>query len=172
VVVAFDEDAGSTEDLVESVEGLEEEFGVQQEPFAGDARSHPADAEPIVRGAVEIAGAAFGLGLTTMQRVARPPPIPYVGSVAGRLAFPEHQPRARRVVEHVIGSTPAELTLSLQAASRRVSPVPRSAPSWTWDTGQPWSLRRSHDGSAGSIAKRRHRIIPRDRWRRALAQCD
>jgi cation-transporting P-type ATPase I len=113
VVVGFDEDAASAEDFVDCVESVEEEFGVQGEPLAADAVPHPADAEPIIRGAVEIAGAAFGLGLATVQRAARLPRIPFVGSVAGGLAFLEHQPRVRRLVEHVIGTTPAELMLSL-----------------------------------------------------------
>jgi cation-transporting ATPase I len=113
VVVAFDEGDAEEEDFVECVESVEEEFGVQQEPFAGDATPHPADAEPIVRGAVEIAGSAVGLGLATAQRAARLPPIPYMGTVAGGLAFLEHQPRVRRLVEHVMGTTPAELMLSL-----------------------------------------------------------
>ncbi len=113
VVVAFDEDAASAEDLVDSVESVEEELGVQQEPFAADVPSHPADAEPIVRGAVEIAGAAVGLGFATVQRATRLPPVPFTGYAAGGLAFLEHQPRVRRLVEHVIGTTPAELALSL-----------------------------------------------------------
>jgi cation-transporting P-type ATPase I len=113
VVVAFDEGAAEEEDFVECVESVEEEFGVQEEPFAGEAGPHPADVEPIVRGAVEIAGSTVGLGLATAQRAARLPPIPYMGTAAGGLAFLEHQPRVRRLIEHVMGTTPAELMLSL-----------------------------------------------------------
>jgi cation-transporting ATPase I len=113
VVVAFDEGFTEQEDFVECVESVEEEFGVQEEPFAGEGVSHPADAEPILRGAVEIAGSAVGLGLATAQRAARLPPIPYMGTAAGGLAFLEHQPRVRRLIEHVMGATPAELMLSL-----------------------------------------------------------
>ncbi len=113
VVVAFDEGAAEEDDFVECVESVEEEFGVQQEPLAGDAAPHPADAEPIVRGAVEIAGSAVGLGIATAQRAARLPPIPYMGTAAGGLAFLEHQPRVRRLIEQLVGTTPAELMLSL-----------------------------------------------------------
>jgi cation-transporting P-type ATPase I len=113
VVVAFDDEAASSEDLVESVESVEEEFGVHTQPFTAGLRSHPADAEPIVRGAVEIAGAAVGLGIATVQRAARLPPIPFVGHVAGGLAFVEHHPRVRRLAERLMGTSPAELTLSL-----------------------------------------------------------
>jgi len=113
VVVAYDEDAAGEEDFVECVETVEEEFGVQEEPFAGDGGSNPADVEPILRGAVEMAGGAVGLGLATAQRVARVPPIPFVGTAAGALAFLEHQPRVRRLVERVIGTTPAEVSLSV-----------------------------------------------------------
>jgi cation-transporting ATPase I len=113
VVVAFDEGVAEEEDFIECVESVEEEFGVQEEPFAGDAGPHPADIEPIVRGAVEIAGSAIGLGLATAQRAARLPSIPYMGTAAGGLAFLEHQPRVRRLIEHVLGTTPAEVALSL-----------------------------------------------------------
>lgn len=113
VVVAFDEGAAEEEDFIECVESVEEEFGVQEEPFAGDMTPHPADTEPIVRGAVEIAGSAVGLGIATAQRAARLPPIPYMGTAAGGLAFLEHQPRVRRLIERVMGPTPAEVMLSL-----------------------------------------------------------
>jgi len=113
VVVAFDEGAAEEDDFVECVESVEEEFGVDEEPFAGDSASDPAAVEPIVRGLVEIGGSAVGLGLATAQRLARVPPIPFVGTAAGGLAFLEHQPRVRRLVERVMGTTPAELTLSL-----------------------------------------------------------
>ena len=113
VVVAFDENAASEEDLVEYVEDAEEEFGVTDEPFAGDLAQHPADREPIVRGAVEIAGATVGLGIASAQRAARLPPIPYMGTAAGAISFLEHQPRVRRLIEQLIGPTPAELTLAV-----------------------------------------------------------
>jgi cation-transporting ATPase I len=113
VVVAYDEDLAGEDDFVECVESVEEEFGAEDEPFAGGAAPYPGDLEPILRGVVEIAGAATGLGLATAQRLARLPPIPFLGNAAGALAFLEHQPRVRRLVERAMGTTPAELTLSL-----------------------------------------------------------
>jgi cation-transporting P-type ATPase I len=113
VVVAFDENAAPEEDLVECVEDVEGEFGVTDEPFGGDLAQHPADREPIVRGAVEIASATVGLGIASAQRAARLPPIPYMGTAAGAVAFLEHQPRVRRLIELLIGPTPAELTLAV-----------------------------------------------------------
>src|SRR6266702_4361922 len=109
VVVAFDENAASEEDLVGCV------VGVEDEPFGEDLGPHPADVEPIVRGAVEIAGATVGLGIATAQRAARLPPIPYMGTAAGAVSFLEHQPRVRRLIELLMGPTPAELTLSLSS---------------------------------------------------------
>jgi hypothetical protein len=146
VVVAFDKGAASEEDFIECVEDVEEEFGVQEEPFAGEAVAHAADVEPIVRGAVEITGSAVGLGIATAQRAARVPPIPYVSTAAGGLAFLEHQPRARRLIEHVMGGTPAELMLSLTNGVAQASPGHRSAPWWTWGTGQRCSRRRRRGG--------------------------
>jgi hypothetical protein len=84
------------------LESVKEEFGAEDEPFAGGAAPYPGDLEPIP-GAVEIAGAATGLGLATAQRVARLPPIPFLGNAAGALAFLEHQPRVRRLVERAMG---------------------------------------------------------------------
>lgn len=115
VVVAFDQNAASEEDFVECVEDVEDQFGVADQPFDGDLGPHPADLEPIVRGAVEIAGATVGLGIASAQRAARLPPIPYMSTAAGAVSFLEHQPRVRRLIELLIGPTPAELTLALSS---------------------------------------------------------
>jgi cation-transporting P-type ATPase I len=113
VVVAFDENAAPEEDLVECIEDVEGEFGASDEPFDGRLASHPADREPIIRGAVEIAGSTVGLGIASAQRAARLPPIPHMGTAAGAISFLEHQPRVRRLIELLIGPTPAELTLAV-----------------------------------------------------------
>jgi cation-transporting P-type ATPase I len=115
MVVAYDENAASEEDLVESVEDVEDEFAVKDEPFERDLGPHPADIEPIIRGAVEIAGATVGLGIASAQRAARLPAIPYMDTAAGAVSFLEHQPRVRRLIELLIGPTPAELTLALSS---------------------------------------------------------
>jgi cation-transporting ATPase I len=112
VVVAFDGGAAEEADFVECVEDVEQEFGVDDQPFDGEA-PHPADIEPIVRGAVEIAGATVGLGIATAQRAARLPPLPYMPTAAGAVSFLEQQPRVRRLIELLIGPTPAELTLAV-----------------------------------------------------------
>jgi cation-transporting ATPase I len=113
VVVAFDEQAGSADELVESVESVEEEFGVRDRPFGLDQPPHPADVEPLVRTGAMIGGSAVGLGIAAVRRVARIPPIPFVGYAAAGLSAIEHQPRLRRVVEHGLGTRPAELVLGL-----------------------------------------------------------
>jgi hypothetical protein len=87
VVVAFDEDAAPVEDLLDSVGSVEEEFDVHWEPFAADTGSHPADAEPIIRGAAHIGGAAVGLGLATVQQAARLRPIPFMGYAVSGLSL-------------------------------------------------------------------------------------
>jgi cation-transporting ATPase I len=113
VVVAFDEQAASADELVESVESVEEEFGVQDQPFGSDEPPHPADIEPLLRTGAMVGGAAVGLGIATVRRVARLPPIPFVGYAAAGLSALEHQPRLRRLVEHGLGSRPAEVVLGL-----------------------------------------------------------
>jgi cation-transporting ATPase I len=113
VVVAFDEQAASADELVESVESVEEEFGVQGQPFGSDEPPHPADIEPLLRTGAMVGGAAVGLGIATVRRVARLPPIPFAGYAAAGLSALEHQPRLRRLVEHGLGSRPAEVVLGL-----------------------------------------------------------
>ncbi len=113
VVVAFDEQAASVDELVESVESVEEEFGVRDRPFGSDEPPHPADIEPLVRTGAMIGGSAVGLGIAAVRRVARIPPIPFVGYAAAGLSALEHQPRLRRLVEHGLGTRPAELVLGL-----------------------------------------------------------
>jgi cation-transporting P-type ATPase I len=111
VVVAFDDQAASADELVESVESVEEEFGVGDRPFGSDEPSHPADIEPLVRTGAMIGGSAVGLGIAAARRVARIPPVPFVGYAAAGLSALEHQPRLRRVVERGLGRRPAELVL-------------------------------------------------------------
>jgi cation-transporting ATPase I len=113
VVVAFDEQAASADELVESVESVEEEFGVRDRPFGSDEPPHPADVEPLVRTGAMIGGSAVGVGIAAVRRVARMPPIPFVGYAAAGLSALEHQPGLRRVVEHGLGTRPAELVLGL-----------------------------------------------------------
>lgn len=113
VVVAFDEQAASADELVESVEAVEEEFGVQDRPFRSDEPPYPADIEPLVRIGAMVGGSAVGLGIATAQRVARIPPNPFVGYAAAGLSALEHQPRLRRLVERGLGTRPAEVVLGV-----------------------------------------------------------
>jgi cation-transporting ATPase I len=113
VVVAFDEQAASAEELVELVESVEYEFGVQDQPFGPGEPPHPADVEPLVRTAAMIGGSAVGLGIAAVRRAARLPPMPLVAYAAAGLSTLEHQPRLRRLVEHGLGSKPAEAALAL-----------------------------------------------------------
>jgi cation-transporting ATPase I len=112
VVVSFDEGAASPDEFVDSVEEVEEEFGVGEEPFAAEEQLHPADIEPIVRGIAEIGGAAIGVGVSTFRRLSRLPPLPLVGVAASALSVFEHQPRVRRLAEIGLGKAPAEVALA------------------------------------------------------------
>jgi cation-transporting P-type ATPase I len=113
VVVAFDEQVASTDDLVALVESVEEEFGVRTQPLGADEPSHPADIEPLLRTGAMIGGSAVGLGIAALRRIARLPPIPFMGYAAAGLSNLEHQPKLRRLVDQGLGTRPAELVLAL-----------------------------------------------------------
>jgi len=59
-VVAFDEDADPMEDLIDSVESVEEEFDVHREPLAADSGSHPAVTDAGLVGGILLLNALIG----------------------------------------------------------------------------------------------------------------
>jgi cation-transporting P-type ATPase I len=113
VVVAFDEDATSPEELVEAVRDVEREQGLDQEPFEVEAPDHPGDVAPILRGVAELSGDALGVTLSVVGRLtairALPAPVD-PGLITSLLAW---TPRLRRPIEERLGTTATGVVLAL-----------------------------------------------------------
>jgi cation-transporting P-type ATPase I len=113
VVVAFDEDATSPEELVDAVEDVEQEQGADQRPFEVDEPDHPGDAAPILRGVAELSGDALGTMLSLVGRFTPIRALPAVvdpGLITSLLAW---TPRLRRPIEERLGTTATGVVLAL-----------------------------------------------------------
>jgi cation-transporting P-type ATPase I len=113
VIVAFDEDATSVQELTDGVRAVEEELEVHQRPFATQRPDHPADLAPVLRDLAELGGDAFGaaLGLVGgLARVGAPRVNVNAAMLASLLAY---TPRLRGPVERRLGATTAEVLLGL-----------------------------------------------------------
>jgi cation-transporting P-type ATPase I len=113
VVVAFDEQATSPEELLDSVEAVEEELGMHDNPFPVEAPDDPGDAAPVLRGIAELSGDAVGTMLSLAIRftpVRAPPAAVDPGLITSLLAW---TPRLRRPIEERLGSTATGVVLAL-----------------------------------------------------------
>jgi len=113
VVVAFDEDATTPEELVDTVEATERELGVDQEPFKLEEPDFPGDTAPILREIAELSGDALGTVLSLVGRftpVRALPGLVDTGVVTSLLAY---TPRLRRPIEERLGTTATGVVLAL-----------------------------------------------------------
>ncbi len=114
VVVAFDPDGPSVDDLVGIVEGVEEVHEVQEEHFPRDRPEHPGDVEPLRRQAIALGADAAALGASVFGQLLRAAPFPVeLGSL---LALAENEPRVRRLLEHHVGVALTDLGLGVTSA--------------------------------------------------------
>ncbi len=114
VVVAFDPDGPSVDDLVDVVEGVEEAHEVQEERFPRERPEHPGDVEPLRRQAVAIGADVVALGGSVFGQVLRAAPFPVeLGSL---VALVENEPRVRGLLEHHIGVALTDLGLGVASA--------------------------------------------------------
>ncbi|MDA8314056.1 MAG: HAD-IC family P-type ATPase [Actinomycetota bacterium] len=114
VVVAFDPDGPSVDDLVGIVEGVEEAHDVEDERFPRERPEHPGDIEPLRRQAVAIGADAIALGASAFGLILRAAPFPVeLGSL---VALAENEPRVRGLLEHHFGAALTDLGLGVTSA--------------------------------------------------------
>lgn len=114
VIVAFDPEGPSTEDLVEVIEGVEEAHDVHKECFSHEKPEHPGDIEPLRRQAIAIGADVVALGGSAFGQLLRVTPIP--AELGSLVSLVENQPRVRRLLEQHVGVALTDLGLGVTSA--------------------------------------------------------
>jgi len=109
-VVVFDPEALNVDDLIETIETVEDAHGATGERFPHDRPDHPADREPIQRHVFAIVADVAGLGFAAAAQTLRFVPIP--AEIPGLISLVDSQPRVRRFLENRLGRPVADLTLA------------------------------------------------------------
>ncbi len=108
-IAVFDPDSLGADDLIGTIETIEELHGASDERFPHDRPDHPGDSEPIQRNAYAIVADTFGIGVATGMQVLRVVRIP--AEIPGVISFADSQPRVRRFLENRLGRPVADVTL-------------------------------------------------------------
>jgi cation-transporting ATPase I len=114
VIVAFDPDGPSVDDLVEVIEGVEEAHEVQEERFSHERPEHPGDVEPLRRQAIAIGADVVALGGSLFGQVLRATPIP--SELGSLVSLAENEPRLRGFLEQHLGVALTDLGLGVTSA--------------------------------------------------------
>lgn len=114
VVVVFDPDGPSSDDLLEVIEGIEETHEVADDRFPHERPEHPGDFEPLRRDAIALGADVVGLGASVFGQVLRATPFPV--ELASLVSLVDHEPRLRGFLEHHLGAPVTDLGLGLTNA--------------------------------------------------------
>ena len=114
VVVAFDPDGPSPEDLIEVIERVEELHEVHKERFSHERPEHPGDIEPVRRQAIAIGADVVALGSGLFGQLLRVTPIP--AELGSLVALAENEPRFRHFLEQHLGVALTDLGLGITSA--------------------------------------------------------
>ena len=114
VIVAFDPDGPSVEDLVDVVEAVEETHDVDDERFPHGRPEHPGDVEPLRRQAVSAGADVVALVGSVFGQVLRAAPLPV--ELASLVSLAENEPRVRGFLEQHVGLALTDLGLGVTSA--------------------------------------------------------
>jgi len=114
VVVVFDPEGPSVDDLVEVVEGIEASHDVGDKRFPHDRPEHPGDFEPLRRDTIALGADVVGLGASVFGQLIRATPFPV--ELAALVSLIDHEPRLRGFLEHHVGPPVTDLGLGLSNA--------------------------------------------------------
>lgn len=114
VVVAFDPDSSSVDDLVEVIEGVEEAHDVHEERFPHERPEHPGDIEPVRRQAIAVGADVVALGGSAFGQLLRLTPVP--AEVGSLVSLMENEPRVRQFLEQHLGMALTDLGLGVTSA--------------------------------------------------------
>ncbi|HEY7136515.1 MAG TPA: HAD-IC family P-type ATPase [Acidimicrobiia bacterium] len=97
VVVAFDEDAVSVPEMVDTIEDVETLYELAREDVLTDGWDHPGDGQTLRWGVVELGADAAGMALGAVARIMRLPRLPI--EVAAAVPAFDNLPPVRLVLE-------------------------------------------------------------------------
>lgn len=108
-VILFDPEAVELDDLVSTIEDVEEAHGTSDLRFSHHRPDHPDDLEPIQRRAWAIAADTVGLGAVAAGQALHLARIPAV--IPGLVSLADSQPRIRHVLERGLGPQTTDLVV-------------------------------------------------------------
>ena len=114
VVVVFDPEGPTVDDLVEEIEGIEEAHEVEEERFPHERPEHPADLGPVRRDAIALGADVVGLGASVFGQLLRATPIPI--ELASLVSLVDTEPHLRGYLEQHVGAAATDLGLGLSNA--------------------------------------------------------
>jgi cation-transporting ATPase I len=114
VVVAFDPEGPSIEDLLDVIESVEEAHEVHKAHFSHDRPEHPSDIEPLRRQAIAIGADVVALGGGVFSQLLRATPIP--AELGSLVSLAENEPRFRLFLEQHLGVAATDLGLGVTSA--------------------------------------------------------
>ena len=114
VVVAFDPEGPSIEDLLDVIEGVEESHEAHKEHFSHERPEHPGDIEPSRRQAIAIGADVVALGGGVFSQLLRATPIP--AELGTLVSLAENEPRVRLFLEQHLGVAVTDLGLGVTSA--------------------------------------------------------
>jgi cation-transporting ATPase I len=114
VIVAFDPEGPSTEDLLGVIEGVEEAHDVHNGRFSHERPDHPGDIEPIRRQGIAIGADVVALSGGVLGQLLRAASIP--AELGSLVALAENEPRFRRFLEQHLGVALTDLGLGVTSA--------------------------------------------------------
>ncbi len=109
-VVVFDPGSLTADDLIETIETVEDLHDAAEERFPHDRPEHPADHEPINRNLFAIVADVAGLGVATAGQALRLVRVP--AEIPGLISVVDSQPRVRRFLENRLGRSATDVTLA------------------------------------------------------------
>ena len=115
LIVVFDPAAIDADDLIESLETVEELHDVADERFPHDRADHPADRMPIHLNVFGIAADVAGLGYATAAQALHFMRLP--AEIPGLVSVADNAPRVRRFLEGRLGPPTADVVMTTTNAA-------------------------------------------------------
>ena len=113
-VIMFDPEAIELDDLVSTIEDVEDAHDASAERFPHDRPDHPADTEPITRHVAALVADVAGLGVATVGQALRLDRLP--AEVPGVISLLDSQPRVRRFLEDRFGRPATDVAVASTSA--------------------------------------------------------